>query len=131
MNTTIVDLLPGTAINRLRGRNRRTQNLSTKLTEEEERRMARAAQAAGKTLSEWAREVLLKAASSSLHGVEDALLLTEIVGVQLLLMNALAPLTRGEQLDAEQYEGLLKRVQLTKGRAAQELLAKRAKVEEI
>jgi hypothetical protein len=118
------------AINRLRGRSRRTQNLSTKLTEEEARRLENAAMESGKTLSEWAREVLLTAAGAKANAATDCVLLTEIVGLQLLLMNALAPLTRGEQIGAEQYQAILKSVQMTKSRAAMELLAKRACGEE-
>jgi hypothetical protein len=93
--------------------------------------MEEAARASGKTLSEWAREVLLAAAPSSAKGALDNVLLTEVVGLQLLLMNALAPLTRGEQIGSEQYQAILKSVQASKSRAAQELLARRARGEEI
>jgi hypothetical protein len=131
MHTTASLAAAPTELNRLRGRGRRTQNLSTKLTEEEERRMEVAARAAEKTLSEWAREVLLEAARCSEKGAVDNVLLTEVVGLQLLLMNALAPLTRGEQIGSEQYQAILKSVQASKSRAAQELLARRARGEEI
>ncbi len=131
MHTTVSITAAPAELNRLRGRSRRTQNLSTKLTEEEERRLEAAASAAGKTLSEWAREVLLEAAPSSAKAAAVNVLLTEVVGLQLLLMNALAPLARGEQIGSEQYQAILKSVQATKGRAAQELLAKRAHLEEI
>lgn len=131
MHTTVSVIAAPAELNRLRGRSRRTQNLSTKLTEEEERRMEAAATAAGKTLSEWAREVLLEAAPSSVKAAAENVLLTEIVGLQLLLMNALAPLTRGEQMGSEQYQAMLKSVRASKSRAAQELLARRARGEEI
>jgi hypothetical protein len=91
--------------------------------------MEAAAFAAGKTLSEWARQVLLAAAEPS-REASETVLLTEIVGVQLLLMNALAPLARGELIGAEQYEAILKSVQASKERAAQELLTKRMRREE-
>jgi hypothetical protein len=48
---------------KLRGRDRRSLNLSTKLTAVEARVIEDAATRAGKTPSEWAREALLKAAS--------------------------------------------------------------------
>jgi len=54
---------------------------------------------------------------------------TELVGVQLLLMNTIAPLIRGERLTAEQLETVLRQVQSIKARKAQELLAKRANKE--
>jgi hypothetical protein len=46
--------------------------------------------------------------------------------VELLLMNALGPLLRGERLTQEQLEVLWKQVQTSKARKAQELLVKRA-----
>jgi hypothetical protein len=47
-----------------------------------------------------------------------------------MLMNALGPLLRGEQVTQEQLEALWKQVQTTKGRKARELLSKRANTEE-
>ena len=46
---------------KLRGRDRRSLNLSTKLTVIEAKAIGEAASRAGKTPSEWAREVLLRA----------------------------------------------------------------------
>jgi hypothetical protein len=45
-------------------------------------------------------------------------------------MNTLGPLLRGERMTAEQLDGLLRQVQLTKTRKAQELLSKRTNTEE-
>ena len=50
---------------------------------------------------------------------------TELVGVQMLLMNALDPLLRSEKMSQEQLAALYRRVQTTKTAQAQELLAKR------
>jgi hypothetical protein len=55
--------------------------------------------------------------------------LTEVVGIQLFLMNVLSPLTRGERLSPEQYQNIIKGVQAHKGRTTQELLAKRLNTE--
>lgn len=111
---------------KLKGRDRRTQNLSTKLTQEEEKELQRASAAEGKTLSEWAREALLQVARrkapSSGH---ESYVLTEVVGIQLFLMNVLSPLSRGEHLTPEQYQTIIKSVQTSKSRVTQELVAKR------
>ena len=50
---------------------------------------------------------------------------TELVGIQMLLMNALDPLLRSEKMATEELAALYRRVQTTKATRAQELLAKR------
>jgi hypothetical protein len=52
-------------------------------------------------------------------------LFTELVGIQMLLMNALDPLLRGEKMAQEQLAALYRRVQTSKAAQAQELLNKR------
>ena len=103
---------------KLRGRDRRSLNLSTKLTASEQKMIEVAASRAGKTPSEWARDTLLTAAGSS-----SDQLMTEIVGLQLFLTNALAPVVRGERMSAEQYQELMRNVKLNKHRAAREVVA--------
>jgi len=111
---------------KLKGRDRRTQNLSTKLTQSEENELQAASAAEGKTLSEWAREVLLRCARRGDSGTSvDPVVLTEIVGIQLFLMNVLSPLTRGEHITPEHYQNIIKSVQASKSRTTRELLAKR------
>ena len=51
---------------------------------------------------------------------------TELVGLQLLLMNTLPALLRGDHMPAEQVVTIKNQVQATKRRKAQEILAKRA-----
>jgi hypothetical protein len=107
---------------RLRGRDRRSQNLSTKLTEAEAKAIQDAAARTAKTSSEWAREVLLREAGGV--GVNFDLI-CEVVGLQLLLMNVLAPMARGERITAEQFQGIVKSVQTAKVKAAGEMLSRR------
>ena len=86
-------------------RNRRTQTISTKLMPEEECELKQASLAGGKKMGEWMRGVLLEHARENRTGDgRDAILLTEIVGIQLFLMNVLSPQTRRELVSAEQYE---------------------------
>ncbi len=112
-------------LRRLRGRLARSQSIGTKLTPDEERQILVAAEADGKAPSEWARDLLLRGAVASNRGEMEMHLFTELVGIQMLLMNALDPLLRGEKMTQEQLAALYRRVQATKTTQAQELLAKR------
>jgi hypothetical protein len=112
-------------LRRLRGRMARSQSIGTKLTPDEERQILAAAEADGKAPSEWARDLLLRGAVASNRGEMEMHIFTELVGIQMLLMNALDPLLRGEKMTQEQLAALYRRVQATKTTQAQELLAKR------
>ena len=112
-------------LRRLRGRMARSQSIGTKLTPDEERQILVAAEADGKAPSEWARDLLLRGALASNRGEMEMHIFTELVGIQMLLMNALDPLLRGEKMTQEQLAALYRRVQTTKTTQAQELLAKR------
>ena len=112
-------------LRRLRGRVARSQSIGTKLTPDEERQILAAAEAEGKAPSEWARELLLNGAVANNRGEMEVHLFTELVGIQMLLMNALEPLLRGEKMTQAQLAALYRRVQTTKAAQAQELLAKR------
>ena len=113
------------SLRRLRGRMARSQSIGTKLTPDEERQILVAAEADGKAPSEWARDQLLRGAGACNRGEMEMHIFTELVGIQMLLMNALDPLLRGEKMTQEQLAALYRRVQATKTTQAQELLAKR------
>ena len=55
---------------------------------------------------------------------------TELVGIQMFLMNTLEPLLLGDKITQEQLTLLFRRVQTTKAAQAQELLAKRSQSRE-
>jgi hypothetical protein len=55
----------------------------------------------------------------------DEHLFTELVGIQLLLMNTLGPIVRGERMAPEEVAGVFREVQARKARKAQEILNKR------
>jgi len=112
---------------KLRGRDRRSLNLSTKLTPVEAKAIEEAASRAGKTPSEWAREMLLRSDVVGGHTEMEMHILTELVGIQMLLMGTLEPLLRGEKMVQDQITILFRQVQSTKAAKAQELLEKRAK----
>ena len=115
---------------RLRGRVARSRSIGTKLTPEEERRILAAAEADGKAPSEWARDLLLGGAASAIRGEMEMHVFTELVGLQMLLMNAFDPLLRGETRTPDQVANLFRQVQATKAARAQELLAKRSQKKE-
>ena len=115
---------------RLRGRVARSRSIGTKLTPEEEQRILAAAEADGKAPSEWARDLLLGGAAATVRGEMEMHIFTELVGIQMLVMNALEPLLRGDKMSQEQLAALYRRVQTTKAAQAQELLAKRGQNKE-
>ena len=92
---------------RLRGRVARSRSIGTKLTPDEERQILAAAEAEGKVPSEWARDLLLRGAVASNQGEMEMHIFTELVGIQMLLMNTLEPLLRGEKLGQEQLAILI------------------------
>jgi hypothetical protein len=114
---------------KLRGRDRRSLNLSTKLTAIEAKAIEEAASRAGKTPSEWARDVLLHSETGRQSEIEMHIF-TELVGLQMLLMDTLEPILRGDKMAKEQVEILFRQVQSTKAAKAQELLAKRSQKQE-
>ena len=85
------------------------------------------AEANGQNLREWTRAILLRELKDEQPGLD---LLSEVVGLQLLMMNVLAPLARGERIGAEQFQGIVRSVQSTKVKAAQEMLSRRRELKE-
>ena len=64
------------------------------------------------------------------HTQMEMHIFTELVGIQMLLMNTLEPLLRGDKIAQEQLTILFRQVQTTKATKAQELLAKRSQNKE-
>jgi hypothetical protein len=89
--------------------------------------LLKAAEASGKNLREWAREVLLGGTNLANQPEMPMHIFTELVAIQMLLMNALEPLLRGDRIQTEQIKLLFRQVQTTKAAQAQELLEMRAK----
>jgi len=117
----------GTRLLRNRGRESRTQSVATRFTKAEERALLKKAHASGQNLREWVREVLLQNAKEGCHSEMEMHIFTELVGIQMLLMNTLEPLLHGEKLAQEQLTILCRQFQTTKATQAQELLAKRSR----
>ncbi|MGH9502248.1 MAG: plasmid mobilization protein [Terriglobales bacterium] len=121
----IADRLP-----RNKGRENRTQSIATRFTRAEEQALLRQAEASGQNLREWARDVMLRGEAVGRHSEMEMHIFTELVGIQMLLMNTLEPLLRGDKIAQDQLAILFRQVQTTKAAKAQELLAKRSQKQE-
>jgi hypothetical protein len=108
----------------------RSRTVSTKVTEAEFAELETSASRGSQNVGQWIRHTLLNEARSERASAMSLHLFTELVGIQLLLMNTLGPILRGERVTAEQLETLLRQVQSTKARKAQELLTKRQNTEQ-
>jgi hypothetical protein len=104
----------------------RRRILSARFTETEYTTLEAFAWSKGTTLAEWVREALLQSTESSSQAQMEMHIFTELVGIQMLLMNTLEPLLRGDKIVPEQLAILFRQVQTTKAAKAQELLAKRS-----
>lgn len=107
-----------TRTSRSHGRGGRTYVASAKVTREEQTELEKAARADGKSLSEWARDVLLQQARTS---GQDAFF-TELVATRMLLVNLLKPLVLGEKVTASWITEAMTMVRKEKRKAAQEVL---------
>lgn len=127
METGIV--LDVTNANRKR-RAARNRILSARLSEEEYAGLERRAWEHGMTVGDWARGVLLDHFRNSGPTATSTHIFTELVAIQLVMMNAFEPMLRGEKLTREQIAGIFREVQATKATRAQEILLKRARSKE-
>lgn len=103
----------------------RTRTASTKVTNAEFQELESFAARQGQSISEWIRQTLLAEARSQRDSAMSLHIFTELVGIQMLLMNTLEPLLCGEKLTQEQVAAHFRQVQSTKAAKALELLAKR------
>ena len=122
--------IEGRSSAKLRGRDRRSLNLSTKLTAIEAQAVEEAASRAGKTPSEWVRDVLLRPEALGKGTEMEVHLFTELIGIEMLMMKTLEPILRGDKLEQDQIAMLFRQVQSTKAAKAQELLVRRSQKQE-
>lgn len=115
---------------RLAGREARTRSVATRFTPTEEKTLLKQAEASGQNLREWAREILLREARSGTKERIAEHAFTELVGLELLLMNALQPLVSGQKMSTDEFQRLVEQIQATKQTKARELLARRSATEE-
>ena len=98
------------------GRSGRDRMANARVTAREQRELHEAARAQGKSLSEWAREILLREARRS----EDPLF-TELIATRMLLLNLLKPLAMGQIFTPEDFSRISATVRSDKRKVAQEI----------
>jgi hypothetical protein len=87
----------------------RTKSVSTKVTEEEYARFE--ALAGERTISEWARDVLSRAANPDTC---EQTILAEVLALRTALLNLFFKLARGERTTADEMQQLIERADADK-----------------
>jgi hypothetical protein len=108
----------------------RTKTLGLRIRESDYAALERRAWQSGKTLADWARNVLLQDAQFNDQARMLTHIFTELVAVQSLMMNVLDPLLCGEKLSHDRVTAIFREVQTTKSARAQEVLIKRTRQRE-
>jgi hypothetical protein len=108
----------------------RNRILSARFTEKEYAGLESFAWSKGATLADWTRDALLQNLANGASAGMEMHIFTELVGIQMLLMDAFEPLLRGDKIAPEQVKILFRQIQTTKVARAQELLARRSQKQE-
>ncbi|MBS1814652.1 MAG: hypothetical protein JSS87_07235 [Acidobacteria bacterium] len=119
----ILDAQMSTKRGKIRGRESRNQTLTTKVTATEYRAVEDAAASEAKTTGEWLRDLALEAVAVKAAGGTETVMLPEIVGVRLLLVNALRSVAIGQTMTPEAFDKLLDQIGTAKHELAGKLLA--------
>jgi hypothetical protein len=112
---TAIDLR-GRLDRRLKSGARRSKTVGARVSEAEEKELIAAADRDGRTVSEWTRDVLLKAARRS-----DDALFTELVATRMLMVNLFKPLIMGKPVSQEWLTEMMAVIRREKRKAAQEV----------
>jgi hypothetical protein len=120
---SILTLEPTAKRGKIRGRESRNQTLTTKVTATEYRAVEDAAGAEAKTTGEWLRDLALRQIAAQTGGGTETIVLPEIVGVRLLLVNVLRSVAVGQKLTPEAFDKLLDQIGTAKYELAGKLLA--------
>ena len=119
----ILDTQTAVKRGKIRGRESRNQTLTTKVTATEYRAVEDAAGAEAKTTGEWLRDLALEAIAAQAEGGTETVVLPEIVGVRLLLVNALRSVAIGQTMTPEAFDKLLDQIGTAKHELAGKILA--------
>ena len=120
---SILTLEPTTKRGKIRGHESRNQTLTTKVTATEYRAVENAAGAKAKTTGEWLRDLALEAIGAQSGDGTQTVMLPEIVGVRLLLVNVLRSVATGQKLTPEAFDKLLDQIGTAKHELAGKILA--------
>ena len=122
---SILDSEPTAKRGKIRGRESRNQTLTTKVTATEYRAVEDAAGADAKTAGEWLRDLALREIAAQTRGGTEIVVLPEIVGVRLLLVNVLRSVATGQKLTPEAFDKLLDDIGAMKYELATKVVAER------
>ena len=100
----------------------RLSNVSSRLTRTETERLDALAAKYGQQRGEFIRHLILSALADDVNGADAGPVLTEIVGVQLLLMNVLKPVATGQPLTATAFDDIVAEVHKLKQSVARKLV---------
>lgn len=95
----------------------RTKSISTKVSDEEHAKFEKLA--GGQTISEWTRDVLLKAATPNIN---EQIVLAEVIALRTILLNAFYKQAQGETLTVDEMQRLIEYADESKFRKVQECL---------
>src|SRR6266851_341993 len=96
----------------------RTKSICTKVTDEEYAEFE--ALAGGQTISEWTRDVLLKATKSN---SEEQTVMAELLALRAILLNVHFAVSQGQTLTVEEMQKLIERADQNKLSKARQRLA--------
>ena len=99
------------------GRAGRDRMANARVTDAERQELHAAARVKGTSLSEWAREVLLREARRS----QDDPLFTELIATRMILLNLLKPLAMGQLVSPEDFTRISASVRSDKRKVAHEI----------
>src|ERR1017187_9371923 len=92
----------------------RNRILSARFTESEYIALETFAWSKSMTLADWTRDALIQEMANKASTNLESHIFIELVGIQMLLMDTLEPLLRGDKLAQEQVKILFRQVQTTK-----------------
>jgi hypothetical protein len=101
----------------------RTKSIGSKVTEEEYASLERLAQNRKMTLSEWCRQLMLAQLNPEpSHALQEALL-SEVLGVRIILLNAVFALSNGDRLGTDEMKELIRQADTEKLSRTMEVLS--------
>ena len=100
----------------------RTKSIGVRVCEADFNRLQEIADASGKPLGEWCRDVLLEIARHPIGSPIEQALLAELIGLRTIIGNLVFTFTSEGKVTPEQMAGFVERADSTKLKRALELL---------
>jgi hypothetical protein len=103
----------------------RTRSAGAKVTDEEYAQLEALAQARGLTLGEWCREMLLAQLDPNAPAPIEQMLLAEVLGLRMIVLNMLRTIGSGENLSEDKIQQIIQWADSEKTATARERLGRR------